>query len=71
MPTTTRLSEKALELFRLHIRREGDVDVDDANRDAYRELESAGLVLKGRPFVGAARYHLTAEGFARKSELLG
>ena len=64
------LSEAALTLFRLHIELRGQIDVDDTNRECYRELERAGLVLLGRPFTGKPRYHLTREGFERKAELL-
>ncbi len=67
---TITLSEAAFALFRLHVERMGKIDVDDANREAYRELEAAGLVLLGRPFTGSPRYHLTREGFERKAELL-
>jgi hypothetical protein len=38
---TLTLSEAAPDLFRLHIERHGDVDVDE-NREIYRELERAG-----------------------------
>jgi hypothetical protein len=39
---TKTLSPAALALFRLHVERHGDVDVD-AHREVYRELERAGL----------------------------
>ncbi len=67
---TAATSPSALELFRLHVEQMGKIDVDNSNREAYRELERAGLVLLGRPFVGEPRYHLTREGFERKVELL-
>ncbi len=70
MPGTITLSETALSLFRLHVERMGRIAVDDSNREPYRELESAGLVLLGRPFTGPPQYHLTKEGFERKAELL-
>jgi hypothetical protein len=65
------LSEKALALFRLHIERHGDIDVD-ANRETYRELERAGVVIVGNTFAGGqdSVYHVTKEGFERKAELL-
>ena len=68
---TLALSEKALALFRLHIERHGDVDVD-ANRESYRELERAGLMVVGNTFAGGqdSVYHVTKEGFHRKAELL-
>lgn len=65
------LSESALALFRLHVERMGDIDVGDDNRGLYRELEAAGLVLLGRPFVGEPRYHLTRAGFDLKMEQAG
>ncbi len=55
-------SQTALALFRLHVERKGKIDVDDRNREPYVELERAGLVLLGRPFVGQPRYHLTRAG---------
>ncbi len=64
------LSESALALFRLHVERMGKIDVDDCNREAYRELEAAGLVLLGRPFVGAPRYHLTRSGYELKLSIV-
>ncbi len=68
---TITLSEAALALFRLHVERKGRIDIDESNREAYRDLERAGLMLLGRPFVGEPRYHLTRDGFERKAELLG
>jgi hypothetical protein len=70
MPTLA-VSEKALALFRLHIERHGDIDVD-ANRETYRELERAGLMIVGNTFAGGqdSVYHVTKEGFERKTELL-
>jgi hypothetical protein len=66
-----KLSHAALALFRLHIERLGDVDVD-ANRKAYRELERAGLMIVGNTFAGGqdSIYHVTKLGFERKAELL-
>jgi hypothetical protein len=68
---TIALSEAALALFRLHVERHGDIDVD-ANREAYRELERAGLMVVGNTFAGGqdSIYHVTREGFERKAELL-
>ena len=67
---TLALSEKALALFRLHIERHGDVDVD-ANRETYRELQCAGLMIVGNTFAGGqdSVYHVTKEGFERRAEL--
>lgn len=64
------LSPAALDLFRLHVERQGRIDVDDANRDAYRELEAAGLVMHSRPFAGNQLYSLTEAGFERKQRLI-
>jgi hypothetical protein len=65
------LSEKALALFRLHIERHGDIDVD-ANRETYRELEWAGVMIVGNTFAGGqdSVYHVTKEGFEWKADLL-
>jgi len=65
------LSREALTLFRLHVERHGDIDVD-ANREVYRELERAGLMIVGNTFAGGqdSVYHVTKEGFERKAELL-
>ena len=65
------LSESALALFRLHVERQGRIDVDATNREPYRELERAGLVLLGRPFTGDPRYHLTRAGFELRMQLSG
>jgi hypothetical protein len=69
---TTTLSPAALALFRLHVERHGDLDVD-ANREAYRELERAGLMVVGNTFAGGqdSIYHVTKLGFERKAEILG
>jgi hypothetical protein len=68
---TTSLSPAALALFRLHVERHGDLDVD-ANREAYRELERAGLMIVGNTFAGGqdSIYHVTKLGFERKAEIL-
>ena len=36
------LSNEALTLFRLHVERHGDVNVDDDTRPVYRELAPPG-----------------------------
>jgi hypothetical protein len=64
------LSTEAQALFRLHVERMGKIDVDDCNREAYRELEAAGLVMNSRPFVGNQLYSLTRAGYERKLEML-
>jgi hypothetical protein len=72
MPIEITLSESALALFRLHIERRGDVTVDDSNRETYRELARAGLMIVGNSFARGqdSVYHVTREGFERKAQLL-
>jgi hypothetical protein len=66
------LSEAALVLFRLHVERHGQVDVDDTTRAPYRELARAGLMRAGSTFRDGPEsiYRLTQEGFERKAGLL-
>jgi hypothetical protein len=66
------LSHEALALFRQHIERHGDIEVDDSNRETYRELARAGLMVAGNSFAGGDEsvYHVTKEGFERRAELL-
>lgn len=73
MPETIALSAEALALFRLHVERHGQIDVDDSNRETYRELARAGLMAAGHTFTGGDEsiYRLTKEGFERKPELMG
>ena len=65
------LSKQALALFREHLEQRGTVDVV-ANREAYRELARAGLMVAGNSFAGGDEsvYHVTREGFERRAELL-
>jgi hypothetical protein len=65
------LSDTALALFRLHLERRRTINVD-ANREAYRELARAGLMVAGNSFSGGDEsvYHVTKEGFERRTELL-
>jgi hypothetical protein len=63
------LSEAARALFRLHVERMGKIDVDESNRNAYRELEAAGLVMNSRPFAGNQLYSLTRAGFDLKNSI--
>jgi hypothetical protein len=65
------LSNEALALFRRHLELRRTVDLD-ANREAYRELARAGLMVIGSSFAGGqdSVYHVTKEGFERKVELL-
>jgi hypothetical protein len=71
MMQKTALSPAALALFRLHVERHGDVDVD-ANRESYRELERAGLMRAGTSYARGeeAVYRMTKEGFERRAEVL-
>jgi hypothetical protein len=73
MPDQITLSEAALELFRLHVARKGQIPVDDSTRDPYRELSKAGLMRAGSTFRDGPEsiYRLTELGFKRKAELLG
>lgn len=66
------LSHEALALFRQHIERHGDVEVDSSNRETYRELARAGLMVVGNSFARgeASVYHVTRVGFERRAELL-
>ena len=70
MPTIM-LSDAALTLFRLHLDHRRTIDVD-ANRETYRELARAGLMVAGNSFAGGEEsvYHVTKLGFERKAELL-
>ena len=65
------LSDAAQSLFQLHVERMGKIDVDDANRSAYQELERAGLVMNSRLFVGNQLYRLTQAGFELKQRING
>jgi hypothetical protein len=69
---TITLSEAALALFRLHIERHGDIDVDDSNREVYGELERAGVMACGHSFRDGPNsiFKVTKLGFERKAELL-
>jgi len=71
MPTLT-LSDAALALFRLHIERHGNLVIDDTNREPYRELERAGLMVLGNSFRygPGSIYSVSKLGFERKAELL-
>lgn len=69
MAVPTTLSESALALLRLHVARPRGFGVDDANREAYRELARAGLMIAGHSFTGGREsfYAMTELGmrFAR------
>jgi hypothetical protein len=65
------LSREALDLFRRHIERHGYIDVDDSNREAYRELERAGLRACGHSFCDGPNsiFKVTKLDFERRAEL--
>ena len=65
------LSKQALALFREHLEQRRTIDVD-TNREAYRELARAGLMVVGNSFARGEEsvYHVTKTGFERKAELL-
>jgi hypothetical protein len=65
------LSKRALALYREHLEQRRTIDVD-LNREAYRELARAGLMIAGSSFAGGDEsvYHVTKEGFERRAELL-
>ncbi len=67
---TVSLSAEALALLKLHVEREGDIRVDDANRAIYRELAKAGLMLAGHSFRDGreAFYVFTEEGWSRRAD---
>ena len=64
MPMIT-LSDAALALLRLHVEWRGQIDADDSNREAYRELARTGLMIVGHSFTGGREslYRLTKEGY--------
>jgi hypothetical protein len=64
------LSHEALALIRQHIERHGDMEVDDSNRETYRELARAGLMVVGNSFARGEEsvYHVTKTGFERKAD---
>jgi hypothetical protein len=68
----TTLSGAALALFRRHVERRGQLDVDDSTREPYRELARAGLMRAGSTFRDGPEsiFRLTQEGLERKAELL-
>ena len=68
---TLALSPAAVALFRRHVEARRTLDLEK-NRDAYRELARAGLMVAGNSFAGGVEsvYSLTKEGFERKAELL-
>jgi hypothetical protein len=65
------LSASALALFRLHIERAG-IRVDDANREAHRELAAAGIMYPVSTFTRGpeAYFRFTDFGWDRREEIL-
>ena len=66
------LSESALSLLRLHVKQHGNIDVDNSNRETYRELARAGLLAAGHSFAGGDEsiYRLTKKGWEWKTQFL-
>lgn len=66
------LSDSALNQLRLHVDRQGKVRVDNSNREAYRELACAGLMIAGHSFTEGreAFYVFTDAGWERRHEFL-
>lgn len=58
------LSAAALELLKHHSERRGEIAVDDSNRETYRELARAGLMVAGHSFANGREsfYALTELG---------
>jgi hypothetical protein len=65
------VSKQALALFREHMEQRRTIDVD-TNREAYRELARAGLMVAGNSFAmgDESVYHVTKLGFDSRAELL-
>jgi hypothetical protein len=65
------LSPAAMALFRLHVEQEG-IRVDDANREAHRELAAAGIMYSVSTFARGpeAYFRLTEDGWNRRHEIL-
>jgi hypothetical protein len=72
MPNTIVLSADALALFKRHIERLGDIAVDDSNREPYRELARAGLMVPLHSFTRGrgALFRITDEGWDRRFEFI-
>jgi hypothetical protein len=65
------LSDEALAQMRLHMEQSG-IRVDDANREAYRELARAGIMHPVSGFVGGPEtyFRFTPAGWERRFEIL-
>ena len=72
MPVETHLSEAALAVLRVRVEG-GSREVNDSNREAYRELERAGIMYAVSGFSSGPEYlfRWTDEGYARRFELSG
>lgn len=70
MAETVELSESALSLLRRRV--EGNDDVTEENRPAYRELAAAGIMYPLHTFTGGdqSAYRFTEKGWARRFELI-
>jgi hypothetical protein len=70
LPHDGPMSRAAVAQLRCYL--DGDREVTDANRAAYRELAAAGLMAAGHTFRAGdeSKYDLTREGFERKAELM-
>ena len=55
------LSESALTVFRSFVERNGDLAVDDSNREAYRELAREGLMFPGHSFKGGWNFYALSD----------
>jgi hypothetical protein len=68
---TIALSEAAQAQMRLHMEQDG-IRVDDANREAYRELARAGIMYPVSTFTRGpeAYFRFTDEGWDRREEIL-
>ena len=69
---TVTLSEAAQAQMRLHMERSG-IPVDDANREAYRELARAGIMYPVSTFARGAEtyFRFTPAGWDKRREILG
>lgn len=68
LPDRIELSEAARDVLRRRLA--GDEEVIDANRDAYRELVKAGIMVPMHTFIGGreAAYTFTQQGWERRFE---
>jgi hypothetical protein len=68
---TITLSPDALALLKLHVTQDG-IMVNDANREAHRELARAGIMFPLSGFASGpeSHYRFTKEGWERRAESL-